>query len=85
MKFRFIAAEKASFPIRLLCRTLHVSRAGFYAWQAAPRRPGRKPTNGSVSRSRRSTRRRANATAVRGFTRSCGSVDAGRGASAWRG
>ena len=34
MRFRFIAAEKASFPIRLLCRTLHVSRAGFYAWQS---------------------------------------------------
>lgn len=33
MRFRFIAAEKASFPIRLLCRTLRVSRAGFYAWQ----------------------------------------------------
>jgi putative transposase len=33
VRFRFIAAEKASFPIRLLCRTLHVSRAGFYAWR----------------------------------------------------
>ena len=38
MRFRFIAAEKASFPIQLLCRTLHVSRAGFYAW------PGRAPS-----------------------------------------
>ena len=40
MKFRFIAAEKAEFPVRLLCRTLGVSRAGFYAWQGrapAPR------------------------------------------------
>jgi transposase InsO family protein/transposase-like protein len=33
VRFRFIAAEKATFPIRLLCRTLRVSRAGFYAWQ----------------------------------------------------
>jgi putative transposase len=33
MRFRFIAAEKATFPVRLLCRTLLVSRAGFYAWQ----------------------------------------------------
>jgi putative transposase len=33
VKFRFIAAEKATFPIRLLCRTLQVSRAGFYAWR----------------------------------------------------
>jgi len=27
-----IAAEKATFPVRLLCRTLQVSRAGFYGW-----------------------------------------------------
>lgn len=33
MRFRFIATEKATFPVRLLCRTLQVSRAGFYAWQ----------------------------------------------------
>ena len=33
MRFAFIAAEKADFPVRLLCRTLKVSRAGFYAWQ----------------------------------------------------
>jgi hypothetical protein len=26
------AAEKACFPVRLLCRVLEVSRAGFYAW-----------------------------------------------------
>jgi len=32
VRFAFIATEKATFPIRLLCRTLHVSRAGFYAW-----------------------------------------------------
>jgi putative transposase len=34
VRFGFIAAEKAPFPVRLLCRTLQVSRAGFYAWQA---------------------------------------------------
>lgn len=33
MRFRFIATEKAQFPVRVLCRTLQVSRAGFYAWQ----------------------------------------------------
>jgi putative transposase len=36
VRFAFTATEKAAFPIRLLCRTLHVSRAGFYAWQARP-------------------------------------------------
>ena len=36
MKFAFIAAEKAAFPVRVLCRTLEVSRAGFYAWHTRP-------------------------------------------------
>jgi len=36
VRFAFIAAEKATFPVRLLCRTLQVSRAGFYAWQTRP-------------------------------------------------
>jgi putative transposase len=40
VRFRFIVTEKARFPVRMLCRTLQVSRAGFYAWQGrapAPR------------------------------------------------
>jgi transposase InsO family protein len=36
VRFAFIATEKAEFPVRLLCRTLQVSRAGFYAWQMRP-------------------------------------------------
>jgi putative transposase len=32
MRFGFIQAERASYPIRLLCRVLEVSAAGFYAW-----------------------------------------------------
>ena len=39
MKFAFIAAEKAMFPVRILCRTLEVSRAGFYAWHTRPLAP----------------------------------------------
>jgi transposase InsO family protein len=31
--FRFIAAEKANYPISLLCRMLGVSRSGFHAWE----------------------------------------------------
>jgi putative transposase len=34
--FRFIAAEKASHPIALLCEVLEVSRSGFHAWQKRP-------------------------------------------------
>jgi transposase InsO family protein len=39
VRFAFIAAEKASFPVRVLCRTLEVSRAGFYAWRRRPPAP----------------------------------------------
>jgi putative transposase len=39
VRFAFIAEEKAAFPVRLLCRTLQVSRAGFYAWQRRPPAP----------------------------------------------
>ncbi len=33
MRFRFIEAEKAYYPIRLICRCLAVSRSGYYAWR----------------------------------------------------
>jgi putative transposase len=36
VKFACILAEKAFFPIALMCRCLHVSRAGFYAWVQRP-------------------------------------------------
>jgi transposase InsO family protein len=39
MRFAFIDVEKASYPLRVLCRVLHVSRSGFYAWLR------RKPSN----------------------------------------
>ena len=32
-RYRFIAAEKATYPVSLLCRVLGVSRPSFYAWQ----------------------------------------------------
>ena len=32
MKFGFIQTEKATYPVRVLCRTLVVSASGFYAW-----------------------------------------------------
>jgi putative transposase len=40
VKFVFIAAEKALYPVRLLCELLEVSRSGYYAWidRPAPRK-----------------------------------------------
>ena len=50
MKFAFIEAEKATFPIDLLCTVLGVSRSGFYAWRSSGRsRPG---ARGSAARRR---------------------------------
>lgn len=36
MKFQLVDAEKASYPVRVLCEVLEVSRSGFYAWKTRP-------------------------------------------------
>ncbi|MFI0968257.1 hypothetical protein ACH4S8_44025 [Streptomyces sp. NPDC021080] len=55
--YRFIAVEKANFPVALLCRILGVPRSSFYAWAEGHDAGGRvfRPTRRSRTRSRWST------------------------------
>lgn len=36
MRYRFIEAEKAQYPVQELCRVLGVARSGYYAWRRPP-------------------------------------------------
>ncbi len=31
-RYRFIQAERANYPVTILCRVLHIARSGYYAW-----------------------------------------------------
>ena len=46
MRFEFIDAEKAQYPIDVLCAALEVSRSGYYAWKGRPP-PARATADGS--------------------------------------
>jgi transposase InsO family protein len=41
MTFRFIQEHRRQWPVRLLCETLEVSTAGYYAWRQRPTSPRR--------------------------------------------
>jgi putative transposase len=47
VRFRFIEAEKAFYPIAVLCRNLQVQRSGFYAWRK--RAPSRRAVSNGAA------------------------------------
>ena len=36
MKFAFVDAEKARFPVVFMCSELEISTSGYYAWRGRP-------------------------------------------------
>ncbi|TFZ67801.1 IS3 family transposase, partial [Hymenobacter sp. UV11] len=34
-RYRFIEAQRAHYPVRLLCQLVEVPASGYYAWQQA--------------------------------------------------
>ena len=44
--FRLIDAEKARFPVSMLCRVLKVSKSGYYAWKRRP--PSKRSRQGAA-------------------------------------
>jgi len=50
--FKLIEAERAGFPVPLMCRLLGVSRSGYYAWRDRPPSRGDRADAGLVERIR---------------------------------
>jgi putative transposase len=59
--YQLIDAEKANFPIRLLCKVLGVSRSGYYDWKGRPPSK-RERENDALSKTIREIHRRSRQT-----------------------
>lgn len=72
MRYAFIAAERASFPVRRLCRLIGVAASAFYAWLR--REPNRRAQDEAVlvAEIREIFEQSGGTMAVRVSTPSCG-------------
>jgi len=52
MRYRFIQAEKAHYPVGVLCQILAVARSGFYAWCRRPTSARARQNQGLVTQIR---------------------------------
>ena len=81
--FAFVAAEKAGYPVSLMCRVLGVNRTSFHAWER------RAPSDRALYDAwltEQIKQIHAEPTALRASTPSCASDTAsGSARSAWRG
>jgi hypothetical protein len=68
MTFRFSEDHRQHWPVRLLCETLEVSTAGYYAWRQRPPVLASNAAPPWSSRSGRSTPRSRPATAAHAST-----------------
>jgi len=77
MRYRFIQAEKAIYPVEVLCRVLGVARSGFYAWGRRPLGIRAQQNQGLVTQIRPAIRQHAAGMGVRGSIRICRLVGSG--------
>lgn len=79
MRYRFISAEKANYPVTILCTVMKVAKSGFYAWLRRDKSAYRQETEMLIalvkeihkeSRETYGTRRIAATLRTRGYT--CG-------------
>jgi putative transposase len=81
MKFRLVEDQRETFPVRVMCRVLGVSPAGYYAWRARPESPRKAANRALLAEIRRvhmAHRRRYGAPRVHAALRSEG-LTASRG------
>ncbi|WCQ89918.1 MULTISPECIES: hypothetical protein [Sorangium] len=71
MRFEFIDAEKAHYPVLVLCAVLLVSRSGYYGW-AKRSESARAKADAQLGVQIRAVHHKSReGTAVRAFTQSC--------------